>query len=66
MSVSTNVFMANYITRNMKNLTTWQFVPSKIGKDFDMIKYEPTNESIYAELFMSSIKEVDEVIRNSK
>lgn len=55
MSSNANVFMANYITRNIKNLSTWQFMNKKIG-EWKLIKYEPPNEKIYAELFMSSME----------
>lgn len=56
MSENANVYMANFITRNTKNLTTWQFVQRKFGNIREgLIKYEPSSESIYAELLMTSM-----------
>lgn len=42
----------------MKNLITWQAIPTaKIGNIPDLNKYTPSNESIYAELFVLSTEE---------
>lgn len=57
MSGNANVYMSNYITRNIKNLTTWQFVQRHFGSiRGGLIKYEPSNEPIYAESFMTSLE----------
>lgn len=53
MSGNANIYLWNYIARNMKNLTTWQAVPIEKYYDIPRLKkYEPSNGSIYAELFI--------------
>lgn len=56
MSGNANVFMVNYITRYMKNLTAWNLVPTKIYNHFEMAKYNSLNNSTYAELFIPSME----------
>lgn len=58
MSDNRDVFMANFMTRNMKNINTLQTLTGIIGTDRSKwIKYEPSksNERNYVELFMSSM-----------
>lgn len=55
MSDSQNIFMANYIVRKMKNLTTLQVVLSEIGANKNVFLYTSSNRSIYAELSISTL-----------
>lgn len=52
---SQNIFMANVIVRNMKNLPTMQVVLSEIGANKNFFIYTPSNRPIYAELFVSTM-----------
>lgn len=54
-ATNADIFMANYIARNLKNLTAWQFLEIKNGVK-GLIKYRPSEESIYGDLFLSSLE----------
>lgn len=50
-----NIFMANCITRNMRSLTTRQYLLRNEDKKY--FRYNPSKGSIYGELFISSLRD---------
>lgn len=57
MTNNKDIFMANFIARHMKNLTTWQMIQTNSGNHLNTVfTYKPSNRPIYAELFVSSME----------